>query len=490
MRVLIVDDNQDSLKSLELVLTDLGHEPVALTSAEDALKAVDAEYFPLIVSDIRMPGMDGLELLSRLRSQQNSITSDVVLITGHGDRDTAIEALRKGAYDYLSKPLSAQELAAVVERCTEHQALLLENQSWRTQFHSRLEEATQSLRQHLTLAQERLRDTTGISEVVAESPAMVKLLRECLIYHEDPEVPVLLEGETGTGKEVLARLIHYGNKGNSAPFVAINCSAIPTELFESELFGHDPGAYTGSSRQGAKGKLELAGKGTVFLDEIAEMPQSLQPKLLRVLEERSYYRLGGSKELPFRARVICAANRRLGELVDAGKFRRDLYHRLKVGHMVIPPLRERPQDIDLLAMHFLQRQAARKKKRFREIHSTTREILLSYGWPGNVRELENAIERAVLTSDGETLLPGHIYFLFSEDQNRRKVIFEGSEHFAEGAVCLNDPDKFILPDDGLNLEELNQTLINKALDKFGGNKSRAAKYLGLSRYALHRRVQK
>ncbi|MFW5735306.1 MAG: sigma-54-dependent transcriptional regulator, partial [Oceanidesulfovibrio sp.] len=279
MRVLIVDDNQDSLKSLELVLTDLGHEPVALTNAEDALKAVAEEYFPLIVTDIRMPGMDGLELLSRLRSQQNSITSDVVLITGHGDRDTAIEALRKGAYDYLSKPLSAQELAAVVERCTEHQALLLENQSWRTQFHSRLAEATQSLRQHLSLAQDRLRDTTGISEVVAESPAMVKLLRECLIYHEDPEVPVLLEGETGTGKEVLARLIHYGNQGNDDPFVAINCSAIPTELFESELFGHEPGAYTGSSRQGAKGKLELAGTGTIFLDEIAEMPQSLQPKL-------------------------------------------------------------------------------------------------------------------------------------------------------------------------------------------------------------------
>jgi DNA-binding NtrC family response regulator len=158
--------------------------------------------------------------------------------------------------------------------------------------------------------------------------------------------------------------------------------------------------------------------------------------------------------------------------------------------MVIPPLRERPQDIDLLAMHFLQRQAARKKKRFYEIHSTTREILLSYSWPGNVRELENAIERAVLTSNGETLLPGHIYFLFSEDQTRKRATFEGAEHIADGAVCLNDPDKFILPDDGLDLEELNQTIIQKALEKFGGNKSRAAKYLGLSRYALHRRVQK
>ncbi len=492
MRVLLVDDNTDSLQSLAVVLEDLGHDPVPVRDAETALKTVKQERFPLIISDIRMPGMDGMELLTRLRASRHAIASDIVLITGHGDRDTAVAALRNGAYDYLSKPINARELAAVVERSAEHQALLSENQTWRSEFHGRVEDVAHTLRQQLSLNGDGVAPTPGGNRIVAEAPAMVALLRECLVYHEDPDVPVLLEGETGVGKELIARLIHHGPENVEKPFIAINCAAIPPELFEAELLGHDPGAYTGSARQGAPGKLELAGAGTLFLDEIAEMPQALQPKLLRVLESRSYYRVGGSKPREFKARVICAANRSIAGLVQAGLFRRDLYHRLKVGHLVIPPLRERPQDIEQLAMHFLMRQAARKKKRFRDIHPTTRELLLSHPWPGNVRELENVIERAVLTSDAETLLPGHIYFLFQGDEFSRHATESPALQEAPPSAVPGglDLERLELPETALDLDALNQTIIQKALEKFEGNKTRAAAYLGMSRYALHRRLQK
>lgn len=487
MRIMVVDDNDHSLQSLCLVLSDLGHEPQPFEDPITALSAAAECFYPLIITDIRMPGMDGLELLSRLKEQQPSEHSDVVLITGHGDMQTAVEALRKGAYDYLNKPINARELAVVVERSAEHQALRLENQELKSHMDEKVAEATRDIHKSLEQARHLLREVTGIGQVVAQSKAMRRLVDEALIMHGNPSVPVLIEGETGTGKEVLAKLIHHGNGASDAPLISINCAAIPSELFESELFGHEPGAYTGSRSGGAPGKLEAAGSGTVFLDEVAELPLALQPKLLRALEERAFYRLGGVKRRLFEARVVCAANRNLAGMVEKGQFRRDLYHRLRVGHLCIPPLRERSEDILVLAELILRREAERKKKQFSAFSPEARSLLLRYPWPGNVRELENSIERAVLMHDGATLTPAHFDFLTLASW--ASSIEEPPSPDSPNWVSVAATGCLVLPEQPFDLEDLTDSIVQAALVRFNGNKSKAAGYLGLSRFALHRRLQ-
>lgn len=481
MRILIVDDNGTSLESLRTVLEDLGHETTPVADPHDALEEAGRTFYPLIITDIRMPGMDGLELLTRLKAAQGTMRSNVVLITGHGDMETAVEALRRGAYDYLNKPINARELAILVDRCAEHMALLDENATLRTDMEGRVALATEDLRRDLEAARLRLRGISGIGDVVTASPAMRQVLHEATLFHTDPTVPVLLEGETGTGKEVVARLIHYGHTGSDLPFIALNCAAIPAELFESELFGHEAGAYTGSRSGGSAGKLELAGEGTLFLDEVAELPPTLQPKLLRVLEERTFYRLGGLKKRSFRARVVCAANRDLEEMVETGLFRRDLYHRLRVGHLLLPPLRERREDIPEMAALFLRREAGKKKKRFSGITPAAMRMLMEQPWPGNVRELENTIERAVLLNDGSELAPEHLTL------SRKGV--RGTRTDQTPLPPLNIAD-FELPENGLDLHAFIDTLVEKALERCGGNKTRAAALLGVSRFALQRRLRR
>ena len=486
MRIMVVDDNDQSLQSLSLVLGDLGHETHSFSDPLEALSVARREFYPLIITDIRMPGLDGLELLTELKDDPLACESDVVLITGHGDMQTAVDALRRGAYDYLNKPINARELAVVVDRCAEHQALKLENLELKTRMNEKVAEATRDMAKNLEEVKHRLREVAGIGEIVAASPAMRQLTDEALILHANPSVPVLIEGETGTGKEVVARLIHHGESICADPFVAINCAAIPTELFESELFGHEPGAFTGSRAGGAPGKLEAAGNGTVFLDEVAELPLHLQPKLLRVLEDRTFYRLGGVKKRDFTARVVCAANQDLSAMVEKGLFRRDLYHRLRVGHLQIIPLRERGDDIVSLAKLALSREAERKKKRFKSISPEALRMLTSYSWPGNVREMENTIERAVLMHDGEALLPDHLRFLESPDDMLAPPPEPSSD---DDWLPFGNTGWVLLPDAPFSLEAMNDSIIRQVLGKFGGNKSRAAAYLGLSRYALHRRLQ-
>jgi DNA-binding NtrC family response regulator len=491
MRIMVVDDNDHSLQSLCLVLSDLGHEPRPFNDPLEALDAAENDFYPLIITDIMMPGIDGLELLRRIKQLPECRQSDVVLITGHGDMQTAVEALRKGAYDYLNKPINARELAAVVDRSAEHQSLRIENEELRQQMDAKVAEATRDMAQSLEQARHLLREVTGIGQMVAQSPAMSRLVDEALIMHGNPSVPVLLEGETGTGKEVLAKLIHHGNGASDAPFIGINCAAIPAELFESELFGHEAGAYTGSRSGGAPGKLEAAAGGTVFLDEVAELPLALQPKLLRALEEKAFYRLGGVKRRLFDARVICAANRDLEEMVGKGLFRRDLYHRLRVGHLRIPPLRERGDDIRVLAELVLLREAERKKKQFRAFSDEAMDLLMRYSWPGNVRELENTIERAVLMNDGATLTPAHLSFLtlaawpdspaFSASPRPNAEEENWFAKTADGRVAL--------PERAFDLEEFVDGIVRAALARFDGNKTKTANFLGISRFALHRRLQ-
>ncbi len=495
MRIMVVDDNDQSLQSLSLVLGDLGHDVRAFPDPLEAYDAAVREFFPLIITDIRMPGMDGLQLLTRLKESDAAKDSDIVLITGHGDMQTAIDALRNGAYDYLNKPINARELAVVVDRCAEHQALRIENLELKTRMDEKVAEATRDIARSLEEVKGRLRQVTGIGEIVADSAPMRRLVEEALIIHDNPSVPVLIEGETGTGKEVVARLVHHGESVSTEPFIAINCAAIPHELFESELFGHEPGAFTGSRAGGAPGKLEAAGAGTVFLDEVAELPLTLQPKLLRVLEERIFYRLGGVKKRAFSARVICAANRDLSEMVEKGLFRRDLYHRLRVGHLKIIPLRERGDDIVALAEMVLRREAERKKKRFRAISPEAMRQLCAYPWPGNVREMENTIERAVLMHDGETLLPEHLYFLADGVDERLGQAWStptvpSSQEPDADWIAFGKNGWMLLPEEPFVLDELTDGIVKRALERFGGNKSKAAAYLGVSRYALHRRAGK
>jgi DNA-binding NtrC family response regulator len=493
MRILVIDDNSNSLQSLCLVLKDLGHEPYGMEDPLSALAAARKEFFPLIITDIRMPGMDGLSLLAELKQDPLAGKSDIVLITGHADMATAVEALRRGAYDYLNKPINARELASVVDRSAERQALVAENIALRTDMETHVSQAAAEIKKDLESAKRALRQVEGIGPVIVESPDLVRLMREALIMHTEPSVPVLIEGETGTGKEVLARRIHNGDSVAEAPFMAINCAAIPHELFESELFGHEAGAFTGSRAEGAAGKLEQAGKGTLFLDEVAEMPLHLQPKLLRVLEDRSFYRVGGIKKREFTARIVCAGNRDMADMVEKGTFRRDLYHRLRVGHLFIPPLRERKEDIRPLSEYFLRREAERKKKSFSGFAPETLSILYGYSWPGNVRELENTIERAVLMHDGKLLLPEHVDFLFSSRAfltGASPVLpFTSAPAPALPVFDLKNPAALILPEQPFQLEELMDSVVAAAMDKFAGNKTKAAHYLGISRFALHRRLQ-
>ena len=494
MRILVIDDNSNSLQSLCLVLKDLGHDPHGMENPLTALEIARKEFFPLIITDIRMPGMDGLDLLAELKRDPLAGKSDIVLITGHADMATAVEALRRGAYDYLNKPINARELSSVVDRSAERQTLVAENAELRDNMEAHVTQAAAEIKKELETARKALRRVEGIGLVIAESPAMVRLMREALIMHAEPSVPVLLEGETGTGKEVLARHIHNGESVAETPFMAINCAAIPHELFESELFGHEAGAFTGSRAEGAAGKLEQAGKGTLFLDEVAEMPLNLQPKLLRVLEERCFYRVGGMKKREFSARIVCAGNRDMADMVERGTFRRDLYHRLRVGHLYIPPLRERQEDIRPLAEYFLHREAGKKKKCFTAIAPATLEALHEYRWPGNVRELENTVERAVLMHDGEILLPGHVGFLFTQ-QKPAALQPSGSpnatlpEQRQSTALDLSNPASVVLPESPFVLDDLMDVIVAAALARFDGHKTKTADYLGISRFALHRRLQ-
>lgn len=481
MYVLVVDDEPRALEIMQQVLSDIGHQAVPAANAGEALDKCAQMRFPVVITDVRMPGLDGVTLLRKIKREISwGRECDVILCTAHGDMDLAIEALREGAYDFLQKPVDARALAAVVERAAEHQALIRENKDLSFKFSKRVREETKTLRRDLLFARRNLRTALGIGEIVTASQTMEKIVAEAENYHLDPAIPVLIEGETGTGKEVIAKLIHFGTDVVHTPFVDLNCSAISGELFESELFGYEAGAFTGGNPDGARGKLELAGNGTLLLDEIGDMPLNLQPKLLRVLQERTFYKVGGLKKIEFRARIVCATNRDIEEMVELGKFRRDLFHRLNVGRIRIPPLRERKEAIMPLVRFFVTRTAERKKKRIDTIHPDVGALLQSHDWPGNIRELENAVERAVLTVTAHELKPKHFSFITPGSRERKS----GPETASPVLGAAN----IVLPENKLDLKEFTDAVILKAIEKFNGNKTRAAEYLGMSRGALRNRL--
>lgn len=443
-RILIVDDDRDMCELIEADLTRRGFDVTWHVSAKEALASLRREGFDVVLTDLRMSQMDGIELCERIAANRPDVP--VIVITAFGSLETAVAAIRAGAYDFVTKPIEMETLAIALERAAQHRAL-------------------QSQVKMLCEAVERSR---RFGELLGESPPMQELY-EILSRIADSEASVLITGESGTGKELVARALHDRSRRREGPFVPLSCAAMPSELLESELFGHTRGAFT-DARAARKGLFLEAEGGTLFLDEIAELPIELQPKLLRALEERQIRPLGADREVPFDVRVIAATNRDLESAVDEGRFREDLFFRVHVIKVDLPPLRARGTDILLLAEHFLERFAARAGKPQVGISTAVAEKLLAYSWPGNVRELRNAIERATALGTYENLAV--------EDLPERIRAYRRSQ------VVLGGDD----PSELVPMEEVERRYILHVLGAVGGNRTLAARVLGLDRKTLYRKL--
>jgi two-component system response regulator PilR (NtrC family) len=447
-KILIVDDEQSMRDFLSIMLKKEGHDVAAAETSISAVKAVQGEIFDLVISDVRMPGMDGIDLLKTVK--EVSPETVVIMITAHATAESAVEAMKLGAYDYIMKPFKVDEIKLVIQKALEKRFLRKENILLKREMESRL----------------------GFENFIGSSESMQKvflLIRQVA----DTNSTVLISGESGTGKELVARAVHVNSMRKDKPFVTVNCGALPETLLESELFGYMKGAFTGavSNKQGL---FETASNGTIFLDEISATTSALQIKLLRVLQERVFMRVGGTTEIRVDVRVIAASNRDLRAEVSKGTFREDLYYRLNVIPIHLPALRDRKEDIPLLVNFFLAKVKAGKHGK--KVSPEVIKLFMNYSWPGNVRELENTIERLVILAPEDEItidqVPGPINeFQPSADQIPAEI-----------------------PDDGLDLEILlenaEKRLLQKALEKAGGVKTEAAKLLRLSFRSFRHRLQK
>jgi DNA-binding NtrC family response regulator len=479
MDILLVDDENLSRESMARFLEyQLNHKVTQCSSGEEALNLFKKHHYPIVLSDICMPGINGLDLLREIRKMPDQANTQIALFTGFANVDTAIQALREGADDYIRKPINVKELVKTIEKLTNNLRVqkgdAVENGDNIGAFDGDL---SKMMGKDFHESQIEIE---GLGKIGIFSERLRKIFSTCLKFHDHRSIPVLIMGETGTGKEVIASFIHHGNEGSDLPFVSINCSAITPSLFESELFGYEEGAFTGAKRAGQMGKLELAQGGTLFLDEIGDMPLDLQPKLLRALETKDIFRIGGKKKIKLDVRFIAATNQNLEKKVDSGQFRKDLYFRLKNGLVQMPALRETKETIVPLAQMFLTAFSNEKKRRFQFINKEAMKILEEFPWTGNIRELKNAIEMIVLLNDGIELLPEHLSILKSEG-------FRGGTEI--NSQVLTDSE-FALPQEELDIKKLESIIILKAMEKFGGNKTQVARYLGLSRGELRSRLAK
>src|SRR5579883_146652 len=442
-RVLVVEDEEKLRRVIELQLTSAGFEVDKAATAEEGIKVVDRA--DLVLTDLRLPHMDGLELLALIRRQNAQVP--VVVMTAYGSIETAVESMKAGATDFLLKPFSLDHLMQVVQKALEVRALRDENRKLKEELGRRYE----------------YDNIIGRSEPMQEIFATVERVAPS-------RATVLLAGESGVGKDLIARAIHFRSPRKDRPLVKINCSAIPENLMESELFGYEKGAFTGAVTS-KPGKFEQADTGTVFLDEIGDVPGPIQVKLLRILQEREFERLGSNVTRHTDVRVIAATNQDLRAALEQGTFREDLYYRLNVVPINIPPLRDRKQDIPFLANHFIKKLAPESGSQVESITDAGMEKLMAYHWPGNVRELENVIERSLVMARGTELDAADIKL--ESGAPRPKPQNDGNVHF--------------LPD-GMTLDQYEQELIREALKRAGGNKSQAARLLGLTRNALRYRL--
>ncbi|MDF1614782.1 sigma-54-dependent transcriptional regulator [Desulfurivibrio dismutans] len=452
--ILVVDDEPNYLVILSELLRDEGYETFTAASAEEALKIARQTDLDLIITDMRMPGMDGLELLKTVKSINPSLP--VIMITAFGEVEKAVAAMRTGAFNYLTKPFDNDELLVSIRKAVEHYEVVREN----TRLRAEISERTSYAR--MVGKNPRMREIYGLIEKVAPTPTSV-----------------LITGESGTGKELVARAVHSNSRRCEAPFISLNCAGLPESLLESELFGHEKGAFTGAVAL-RKGRFELADGGTLFLDEVGEMPLSLQVKLLRVIQERTFERVGGSRTIKVDVRIIAATNKDLKEEVETGKFREDLYYRLNVVHIHLPPLRERTDDIPMLAKHFVAKFARELHRPGLQIQPETISLLGTLPWEGNIRELENAIERAAVLCSNEVITPEDV-----QPENTSDQPGDGWGDNLQLEQCI--PPDTPLPE---ILNTIEKKMVAEALAKADYVQTRAADNLGITKSLLQYKIKK
>jgi two-component system response regulator AtoC len=440
-RILVVDDEENIRLVLRTLLKKHGYEVEVAEEGEGALRALDAFDPDVILTDVRMPRMGGLDLLAALKAKQHTAT--VIVMSAYGNVDLAIEAMKAGAYDYVSKPFKPDEIVLALRKAEERETLRRENRALK----------------------EQIQKENQFESIVAKSQSMLEIFRT-ISKIADFKTTVLITGESGTGKELVARAIHARSSRRGAPFVAVNCGAIPENLLESELFGHKKGAFTDAGAD-RRGLFEEANCGTLFLDEIGELPNTLQVKLLRVLQDESIRRLGDTKDVKVDVRIVTATHRDLVADVKAERFREDLFYRINVLPIHVPPLRSRREDVNLLIDHFVARNNARLGTSIRGLSSEARKQMLEYAWPGNVRELENTIERAMVLAESDVLAAGDL------PERVRSALDPVQVHLASGELSIKTTTAAI-----------EQILIRRALTKTKGNRTRAADLLEISHRAL------
>jgi len=444
--VLVVDDDRGHRIMLRTLISGWDYAVEEADDGQEAIDKVHERAFDLILMDIRMIKVSGLEALAEIQKYNPAIP--IIIMTAYSSVETAVAALKQGAYDYLTKPLDFDELRLVMARAVDHRYLKEENR----------------------LLKERLGEQFNTQNIIGRSQVMVKLL-ETVAQVAPSEATVLVTGESGAGKELIAGAVHYNSPRKDAPFVKMNCAAVTETLLESELFGHEKGAFTGAHRR-KEGKFRQADGGSLFLDEVGEMSLSMQVKLLRALQEMEFFRVGGEELLKVDVRVIAATNKDLLQEIEAGRFREDLYYRLNVVTLAVPSLAERREDIPLLARHFLERFSQKNHKNVKGFSPHALDQMLRYAWPGNVRELMNAVERAVVMSRSEHIQPEDLPL---EVQNRQPE---------------NESDSSLhIPDEGVSLEEMEKETIRKTLASTSGNKSEAARRLGITRKTLRKKLK-
>jgi len=434
--ILVAEDEDITRKHIVSTLSGEGYEVEGVDNGSEAFRRVEEGLYDVLIADIKMPGMDGLELLSRVKDI--SPETEVIVITGFGSIGSAIDAMKKGAFDYLPKPFDLDELVLKVSKVRDQGLLRKENVALKT---------------FLNLQKD--------ISVVAESESMKRVIELVeSIRHSD--CTVLLTGESGVGKNLLAKVIHFSSGRSEQPFMSVNCATFTEELLASELFGHEKGSFTGAIAQ-KKGLLEIADSGTLYLDEIAEMPSNLQAKLLKVIEEMEFFRVGGLKPIKVDVRIIAATNQNINQAISSGSFRRDLYYRLNVMEIFIPPLRERRSDIEPLSRYFLEKHLPHYRKDIRGFSKSSMKILRNYSFPGNVRELENIIERAIILEKTSFIQP--------ESLPQTLKLFQ---------IETVEPDKV------RSIEEMNRQYARTIVEMLGGNRTEAARLLGISRTSLWR----